>query len=81
MPWKEGTPNPGSDEAIKQGCTCVVMDNCHGWGTLLYGKGTFWITETCPLHGKNTNADVKHKPMTKSRSSKLVQNDEAIQDG
>lgn len=25
-------PTPGSDEAIKIGCTCPVMDNAHGKG-------------------------------------------------
>ena len=24
------TPNPGSREAIEQGCTCPVMDDAHG---------------------------------------------------
>lgn len=23
-------PNPGSDAAIKMGCTCPVLDNAHG---------------------------------------------------
>lgn len=26
------TPNPGSDAAIKQGCTCPVYDNARGKG-------------------------------------------------
>ena len=43
-------PNPGSDAAIKMGCTCPVLDNCHGRGELL-GRG-FWMTTTCPIHGK-----------------------------
>ena len=49
-------PNPGSDEAIEQGCTCPVMDNGHGRGA--YGMaGQFWITDGCPLHDlrKDTN--------------------------
>ena len=42
-------PNPGSDAAVEQGCTCPVMDNGHGRGA--YGvAGQFWITESCPLH-------------------------------
>ena len=46
------TPNPGSKEAGEQGCTCPVLDNYHGEG-LPYPEGTqFWITEGCPLHGK-----------------------------
>ena len=40
-------PNPGSDEAVKQGCTCPVLDNAHGKGI---GNGEFWIKDDCPLH-------------------------------
>ncbi len=40
-------PNPGSDEAIDQGCICPVLDNSHGKG---FGNGRFWITDGCPLH-------------------------------
>ena len=47
------TPNPGSDAAIKQGCTCPVLDNCHGKGVGRNGeKHGWWITEGCPLHGR-----------------------------
>ena len=45
-------PNPGSDEAYEQGCTCPRMDNAHGkgaWGTS--GEDAiFWQNEKCPLH-------------------------------
>jgi len=41
-------PNPGSDEAVAQGCACPVMDNCKGQGI---GAGLFWINQECPLHG------------------------------
>jgi len=41
-------PNPGSDEAIEQGCTCPVLDNAHGEGML--GLDMFVIAEGCPLH-------------------------------
>lgn len=44
-------PNPGSEKAVKQGCTCAVIDNHYGkgfpWGDT---KQAFWITEGCPLH-------------------------------
>jgi hypothetical protein len=40
-------PNPGSDEAVNQGCTCPVLDNGRGLG--LPG-GNFWFSEDCPLH-------------------------------
>jgi hypothetical protein len=42
-------PNPGSDAAIDMGCTCPVLDNGHG--RINDGKGPFWITEKCPVHG------------------------------
>lgn len=47
------TPNPGSDEAIEQGCTCPVYDNARGKGIGGNGeKHGWWITAGCPLHGK-----------------------------
>jgi len=43
------SPNPGSTEALAQGCTCAVLDNYHGRG---FGNPPqFWISEDCPLHG------------------------------
>lgn len=42
-------PNPGSDEALNQGCTCPVLDNDHGRG--YYGGYGFVIVASCPLHG------------------------------
>jgi hypothetical protein len=47
-------PNPGSNEALKQGCLCAVLDNTHGKGAYNGKPGTFWITEDCPLHGKGS---------------------------
>lgn len=45
-------PNPGSDAAIKQGCTYPVLDNAHGRGIMGDGeKHGYWITSDCPLHG------------------------------
>ena len=49
------TPNPGSDEARKNGCACPIMDNNHGDGCGrrdYNGRPMFWINESCPLHGK-----------------------------
>lgn len=40
--------NPGSEEALKQGCTCPVLDNAHGKG----GLRGFYISGDCPLHNK-----------------------------
>lgn len=42
------TANPGSDEAVAQGCTCPVMDNRRGAGIT---RDVFWINDACPLHG------------------------------
>ena len=43
--------NPGSDEAVKKGCTCPVTDNHYGQGIRIVGKIQFWITDSCPIHG------------------------------
>jgi len=40
--------NPGSDAAIKLGCTCPVLDNAHG----RRNDGLFWINGDCPVHGE-----------------------------
>ena len=58
MKRKPNTPNPGSDEAIKQGCTCPVLDNGHGSDELGRIRG-FWITEGCPLHDKKKKGGKK----------------------
>ncbi len=44
---RKAVPNPGSDAALKLGCTCPVMDNHHGRGD----SCSFWISADCPLHG------------------------------
>ena len=45
-------PNPGSPEAVQQGCLCPVMDNNNGEGRPLGGAANaFWINYACPLHG------------------------------
>ena len=42
-------PNPGSEAAIKSGCSCAVMDNNHGkWAP--WPPSGWWITEGCPVH-------------------------------
>ena len=43
-------PNPGSDEAIEQGCICPQGDNSRGIGGML-PEGQFVIEADCPLHG------------------------------
>jgi hypothetical protein len=46
-------PNPGSKEALEQGCTCPVLDNEYGEGAYIDedGKPQFWMSADCPLHG------------------------------
>lgn len=48
---KEEIPNPGSDEAVEQGCRCPRLDNGRGRGFEIHGETCFWINEGCPLHG------------------------------
>lgn len=44
-------PNPGSPEAVKQGCLCAVMDNMNGAGISWGDMGPmFWISGDCPIH-------------------------------
>lgn len=49
-------PNPGSDDAIKIGCSCPVIDNCHGRGYMggglldESGNTVFVINCDCPVH-------------------------------
>lgn len=47
----QSIPNPGSDKAIEQGCTCPVLDNGHGDEELGRIRG-FWVSGNCPLHGR-----------------------------
>ena len=57
---KDETPNPGSDEAIRLGCKCPVLDNEHGRGIPWPrddGRDpvkfpSFWTNADCPLHGE-----------------------------
>lgn len=42
-------PNPGSEEAIAQGCICPILDNGHGDDELGRIRG-FWYTRGCPVH-------------------------------
>lgn len=42
-------PNPGSQEAHDQGCTCPRLDNAYGRGH--YCSGLFVMRDDCPLHG------------------------------
>lgn len=50
------TPNPGSQEAVSEGCKCAQFDNGFGRGSGYRhpetGEPMFWIVEECPLHGE-----------------------------
>jgi len=61
---KTKVPNPGSDEVIKLGCICPVLDNRHGKGSF-WGPNTFIMTEGCELHGakvRRAKANGKKSP-------------------
>ncbi len=52
-------PNPGSAEALRQHCTCPVIDNCHGRG---YRGGPAFVTdEWCQVHGKDSTWERDNK--------------------
>ena len=45
-------PTPGSDAAIKMGCSCAIFDNNHGKGFNYGGQeGCFYMSADCGLHG------------------------------
>lgn len=55
-------PNPGSQEAIDQGCECPVMDNLNGRGfPVTTDEGelqiAYWINGNCPIHGAKKKAE------------------------
>lgn len=53
---KKELPNPGSSEAIKEGCSCPVLDNAHGRGVYRDSEGdmVYWLNGNCPVHSGNT---------------------------
>lgn len=55
------TPNPGSDEAVAQGCACPVLDNNHGvFAPFGDGEDEEWfLSSECPIHG---GADAAMEP-------------------
>lgn len=44
------TPPPGSEEAVRLGCLCPVMDNHYGRGFEITGHQSYWYNADCPLH-------------------------------
>lgn len=60
-------PNPGSAEAVKNGCLCPVIDNAGGHGYMggardRHGETVFVMREDCPLHGNKDNDNDSRKP-------------------
>ena len=53
-PLTADRPNPGSKEALDQGCSCAVMDNNHGkfppYPATDQHEAGWWITQGCPVH-------------------------------
>ena len=53
-------PAPGSAAAYAIGCTCPVLDNCHGAGIPWPREDgldpvehpSFYVREGCPVHGE-----------------------------
>jgi hypothetical protein len=61
----DNLPNPGSAEAVVQGCTCPVLDNAHGLGYLGDGKLFGWVhNSTCPLHGLDSQEQETQEMVT-----------------
>lgn len=51
-----GTPNPGSAEAIEQGCKCPILDNNHGRFAPWPPDG-WWNAGNCPVHPITKDAE------------------------
>jgi len=54
--------NPGSIEAVSQGCTCPMMDNRCGKGGINLPKDDFRISQGCPLHDPEGKTGTKKTP-------------------
>lgn len=48
--------DPGSDQAIVEGCTCPRMDNNYGAGVNENGE-QFVMDARCPLHSHDDSSD------------------------
>lgn len=58
-------PNPGSERARANGCTCPVADN-HGGRGIPYPDGArFYVSASCKMHG----ADAMKRAATSKRST------------
>ena len=55
--------NPGSIEAVNQGCTCSMIDNNRcGRGVINLPEGDFRIAQGCPLHDPEGKVGTKKTP-------------------
>jgi len=43
-------PNPGSEAARDEGCTCPTLDNNRGELSPFGDDDLWWVTEDCPVH-------------------------------
>lgn len=65
--------NPGSDEALDNGCLCPVLDNGHGKKR----DGLFWMNADCPLHGvKPTRPTIRRYTSPDIQKHRIVYEDE-----
>lgn len=74
MPRKKKIPTPGSDDAVKIGCTCPILDNQFGRGCGWVGEdGTelFWQSSDCPIHG-HKESEVPKKNLNLEELARFV---------
>lgn len=51
---------PGSDGAIEKGCSCPVLDNCHGLGYMRQ-PGVFVSNGNCIIHDDALNYEARRE--------------------
>ena len=56
VPRPAGALPPGSERALRQGCTCPPFENHFGRGTETFGAPTYLVRDTCPVHGDGDGA-------------------------
>ena len=57
---------PGSPEAVAKGCSCPIMDNCHGRG-YMGQKNVFSVTLGCIIHSSAYMSTDANAPRTKQK--------------
>ena len=67
-------PDPGTEEAIKMGCICPVMDNEYGRGWMGQ-EGVFIFNMGCPVHaGDSVKEQIMSEQIKESRSKHPLTN-------